>query len=80
MGGVWPFTAEKIEKRLSLIEPLIHRRRQELAPFRIAKLPRADVNTPLDCDASDWPEILPNSYWGAADLNFILKNSFEVPA
>ncbi|MEL6202310.1 MAG: glycoside hydrolase family 38 C-terminal domain-containing protein [Pseudomonadota bacterium] len=80
MGGRWPFTAEKIEKRLALIKPLIHRQRRDLPPFRILPLDEADVYTPIDGDPGNWPEIPHNSYWGSADLNFLMKSALTIPA
>lgn len=79
MAGRWPFTAEKIAARLSLIAACIHRRRAVLDSFRILELPEARVDAPIDADPSDWPEIPPHSYWGRADLNFLLKGHFTVP-
>ncbi len=79
MAGRWPFTAEKIATRLALIAPLIHRRRVELAPFRLCELPRADVNAPISDDPAGWSEIAHDSYWGAANLNFLMKSHFTIP-
>ena len=80
MGGRWPFTEEKIASRLKLIEPYIFRKTHPLPAFRFLPLPEASVEAPICADPSGWDEIPHNSYWGGADLNFILKSSFAVPA
>lgn len=79
MSGRWPFTAEKIATRLNLIEPYIFRRRQVLPHFRLMQLPGAMVDAPICADPSDWEEIPHETYWGCADLNFVLKSHFTVP-
>ena len=78
MGGRWPFTEEKIASRLKLIEPYIFRKTHPLPAFRFLPLPEASVEAPICADPSGWDEIPHNSYWGGADLNFILKSSFAV--
>jgi alpha-mannosidase len=79
VSGHWPFTAEKIATRLTLIAPHVHRRTLPLAPFRMLKLASAMVDAPLCSDPSDWEEIAHQSYWGAADVNFVMKSRFQVP-
>ena len=73
------FTAEKITQRLQLIKPLVFRRRVPLAAFRIRELPDAQVDPPLHEAPEDWPEIPHETYWGRANLNFLMKTSFTVP-
>ncbi len=79
MAGRWPFTAEKIASRLALIAPHIFRRTLVLPPFRILPLPAAMVDAPICADPSGWDEIPHLSYWGSADLNFVMKSRFMVP-
>lgn len=79
MSGRWPFTAEKIATRLDLIEPYIFRRRQPLPHFRLRQLPAALVDAPICDDTTEWEEIPHETYWGHADLNFVLKSHFSVP-
>lgn len=78
MSG-WPFTAETIAARLALIAPFVHRKRQPLPHFRMLPLPAPSVDAPIFGDPTHWEEIEHNSYWGHADLNFILKSTFQVP-
>ena len=79
MAGRWPFTEEKIGSRLGLIRPFLHRRTQDLDPFRLHALPGAQVDAPIEADPSEWEEVPHESYWGHANLNFILKTRFSVP-
>ncbi|MEL6957372.1 MAG: glycoside hydrolase family 38 C-terminal domain-containing protein [Pseudomonadota bacterium] len=37
------------------------------------------VDAPICADPSGWPEIPHDSYWGRADLNFVMKSTFTVP-
>lgn len=79
MSGRWPFTAEKIATRLTLIAPLIFRKSVPLAAFRLMELDRAMVQAPICADPSGWPVIAHQSYWGGPDLNFVLKSELQVP-
>lgn len=79
MGGRWPFTEEKIASRLKLIAPHIFRKKQLLPPFRFLPLAAASLDAPICADPSGWEDIPHNSYWGSADLNFVMKSSFIVP-
>jgi alpha-mannosidase len=76
------WTAQKLTQRLALIEPLVHRRRQALPPFRHLALASPLDEPPVgpDVDDSDWPLIPPGSYWGKWELNFALRLQFKVPA
>jgi len=76
------WTPRKILTRLDLIEPLVYRRRQPIAPFRYAALADAETAPIVDpCfDDSSWPVIEPDSYWGAWRTNFMLRTRFEAPA
>ena len=75
----WPFTFEKIETRLKLIEPYVHRRKSVLPNFRILPLASAIVDAPICADPTLWEEIEHEGYWGHADLNFVMKSSVQVP-
>ncbi|MCF6445878.1 glycoside hydrolase family 38 C-terminal domain-containing protein [Nereida sp. MMG025] len=75
----WPFTVEKLAARLSLIAPYVYRRRQPLAPFKIMPLTKAMIDAPICSDPTHWDEVPHQSYWGHADLNFVMKSAFEVP-
>ena len=79
MAGRWPFTAEKIGSRLGLIRSFIHQNAQELDPFRILDLPEARVDAPIGADPTDWDQIPHESYWGHANLNFLMKTRFSIP-
>lgn len=75
------WTIPKIEARLNLIAPLIHRRRAELTPFRFKALAGPDSPPPVDADVDDrgWEIIPPESYWGDWGLNFALRTQFHIP-
>lgn len=75
----WPFTSEKIETRLNLIAPHVHRRVSVLPHFRILPLSVPLLDAPICADPTHWDEIPHQSYWGHADLNFVMKSSFQVP-
>lgn len=79
MSGRWPFTAEKIASRLSLIAPYVHRRRLALPHFRMLPLPDATLDPPICQDPATWEEIGHETYWGHADLNFVMKSDFRIP-
>jgi len=72
-------TQEKIGARLRLIAPMVHRRSVAIEPFRILPLEAPILDAPICSDPSDWDVIEPNSYWGRADLNFVMKSGFVVP-
>lgn len=79
MAGRWPFTPEKIASRLTLIAPHIYRRKAPLPPFRMLPLPAAMLDAPICADPTGWEVIAPFSYWGRADLNFVMKSEIRVP-
>lgn len=79
MSGRWPFTAEKIASRLSLIAPYVHRRSLVLPHFRMLPLPDATLDPPICHDPATWEEIGHETYWGHADLNFVMKSDFRIP-
>ena len=76
------WTQEKIAQRLALIEPLVYRRRQPLAPFGYLALAGPAAAPPLgpDIDDSGWQVIQPNTYWGGWVVDFVLRGRFQAPA
>jgi alpha-mannosidase len=74
-------TAEKIKRRIALVEPLAHRRRRALPSFRYRPL-SGPGNEPELGGAIDpeWPPIEPHTYWGEPQRDFALHSSFDVPA
>jgi alpha-mannosidase len=76
------WTAQKIAQRIALIEPLVHRQRDFLPPFRYSTLSDPLDPPPVDPDVDDaaWPEIEPNTYWGQWWTDFMLRCHFQVPA
>ncbi|EBA11563.1 alpha-mannosidase [Roseobacter sp. CCS2] len=79
MKRSWPFTPEKIAARLRLIAPYVHRQRSVLPHFRILPLSKPMLDAPICNDPTLWDEIPHESYWGHADLNFVMKSTFRVP-
>ena len=76
------WTAEKIRQRLRLIEPLVYRRRQNLAPFRMMLLDGPMDEPPVGPTVSDedWASIEPETYWGRWMTDFTLRTRFQIPA
>ncbi len=76
------WTLPKIQQRLSLIEPLVYRRRAALPPFRCLRL-SSPLDTPPvapDIDDHAWTEVHPNTYWEYQQVNFVLRCTFQIPA
>ena len=75
------WTAEKIAQRLTLIEPLVYRRRHPLPPFRYKALsgPTQPLPAIPELDHPDWSEIPFHAYWGEWVTDFVLSTSFQVP-
>ena len=75
------WTIEKIGQRLSLIEPLVYRRRAAMPPFRYQALPSPDAAPIIDpqADDADWTIIEPYTYWGTWVTDFMLRGEFEIP-
>jgi alpha-mannosidase len=75
------FTARKIALRLQLIEPLVHRQRLPIPPFRYQPLPSPLELPPVapELDDSAWPTIPENSAWGAWQTDFALRATFQAP-
>ena len=74
------WTAEKIARRLELVETLVYRRHAPLGPFRYRRLPDPLTPPPLDEPDADWPQIAPHSHWGQRYTDYVLNNAFTVPA
>lgn len=70
-------TSRKIGRALDLIASLVYRRRAPLAPLRLQLLPGPDAN-PFDAPPGE--PVPPGQYWGAPNLNFVLRGQFVVPA
>ena len=73
------FTLRKITQRLKLIEPLVYREREPLAPFRFYG--HGDVLADdRDHTSRRAPpiEIPPNSFWGRPRMEFVLRSVFSV--
>ncbi|MEM1428000.1 MAG: glycoside hydrolase family 38 C-terminal domain-containing protein [Pseudomonadota bacterium] len=73
------FTAEKIGKRVALLQAMLHRDTRPLDPFRVRWLPDAAADPPLGRALADWPEIPWNSYWAGQNRNFLLATEFTIP-
>jgi len=76
------WTAQKIAQRLALIEPLVYRQREPLAPFRYQALDSPLDSPPISSSVDDsaWPVIQPNTYWGKWRTDFVMRGQFQVPA
>lgn len=75
----WRLTKDKIGARLKLIEPMVHRRKLPLPPFRVVPLPGPKVDAVRVHDPDGAYDVPHDSYWGHADLNFVMHSSFAVP-
>ena len=74
-------TQQKIGRYQNIVETLVYRQLQQLAPFRYKEMRELDAHL-LDAqfDDSDWVSLPPHSYWGGANINFVMRGSFNVPA
>jgi alpha-mannosidase len=67
------WTAEKIARRLDLIEPFVYRERSPLPPFQYQALsPTGEI------DKTAWTPIAPQTYWSAWQIDFVLRTSFQI--
>jgi alpha-mannosidase len=75
------WTPEKIGQRLTLIAPLVYRKRKSLPSFRYRELADALVPPPVgqDVDDSKWSWVDANEYWGSWMQDFILRTTFTIP-
>jgi alpha-mannosidase len=75
------WTSQKIAKYLEVIKPLVYKDRSSIPPFRLRVLQGPDVEPPVapEIEDKDWQVIPPKSYWGGADVNFVLRSHFKIP-
>ncbi len=75
------WTAQKIGRRLSLIEPLVYRKKHPIPPFQYTVLASPETEPPVgaDVDDQDWETIAPDSYWGGWLTNFVMRTTFTIP-
>ncbi len=73
------WTAEKLERRLKLVEKLVYRRTHPLKPFRLKPLDSPMEKPPLGASSKTWEEIQPDTYWGRWRLDFLLQTQLKVP-
>ena len=76
------WTAEKIARRLEMIEAQTYRRSLEIAPFRYKYL-NSSMEAPsvgTDVNDSNWDVIQPHDYWANPRTNFILRTKFPFSA
>lgn len=73
------FTAQKIAKRIELLESLIFRKKSTLGTFFLKYLDSPTTPPPLVEDTSTWDTLPPHTYWAKADQNFILRTTFTIP-
>jgi alpha-mannosidase len=75
-------TAAKIEQRIKLIEPLVHRKKHLLNEFRLHELDSAKLFSPelFNADTSTWQTLKPYQYWAKADYHFVLRGTFTMPS
>jgi len=72
-------TAQKIRRRLALIEPAVYAQRQSLPPLRYYSLDH-DTDIPnIDGASTRWDVIEPGTYWGGKTTNFLMATTFSVP-
>jgi len=76
------WTPQKIAHRLSLITPLVYRRREPLPPFRYLALTSPLELPPFgrDVDTAEWQVVAPPTYWGTWRTDFVLQTEFVVPS
>ena len=76
------WTAEKITRRIALVEPLVYKRRQLIGRFQYRALSGPEENPPIDpgTDVRGLQVVEPHSYWGEWRRDFILYGNFEIPS
>lgn len=75
------FTQQKIGRYQKIVETLVYRQQAALSPFRYQE--RRDFDSALldpHFDDGAWRELAPRAYWGGANINFVMRGSFAVPA
>ncbi len=75
------WTGQKIASRLPLIENLVYRKKEILAPFYHHPLMTFSDFFGMDLhqESDEWTKIPYDSYWGEWYSNFILKSRFRIP-
>lgn len=73
------WTAEKLSRRLKLLESLVYRRTSALKPFRLRQLDSPLEKPPLGASSRSWEEIPPDTYWGSWRMDFLLQTQLKVP-
>ena len=73
------WTAEKILRRIELIETQTYRQRISIPPFRYKYLKDPMDAPPISSTTDDtlWDTIHPNEYWAKPKTNFILRGNFN---
>ena len=75
------FTRQKIGRYQKIIEPLVYQRQEPLAPFRYKAMAELDDQLLApDFDDSRWEALPARSYWGGANINFVMRGTVAVPA
>ncbi len=74
-------TRQKIGRYQKVVEPLVYRQQENLAPFRYKAMAELDAQL-LDPKFNDstWDLLPHRSYWGGANVNFVMRGTFVVPA
>jgi len=74
-------TLAKITGRLTLIEPLVYRRRALLDPFRYCEHagPEEPGQVGIEVDDASWPTVEAGTYWGKWNTSFTLRGRFQRP-
>ncbi len=74
-------TLQKFAKRTLLIEPLVYRQHWELPAFRLKLYPEGSQPLPMkDGESADWPSIVPYTYWGKWNSDFVMIVTFALPS
>ncbi|HIB69522.1 MAG TPA: alpha-mannosidase, partial [Phycisphaerales bacterium] len=73
------WTEKKVAARLKQIEPLRHRSKILLQPFRYKELPDPQTPPPLDEPTENWHILEADRFWGPPHQDFLMRGSFQVP-
>ncbi|MBM2578020.1 alpha-mannosidase [Jannaschia sp. Os4] len=74
------FTAQKIAKRIALVEHMVHRQARPLDPFRWTALESEATPPPIGHDGEGWAPIEPHDHWAGQDVHYCMTTTFTVPA
>ncbi|MCI0711939.1 MAG: glycosyl hydrolase-related protein [Chloroflexi bacterium] len=72
------YTADKIARRIPLIERQVVVRREVIPPFRYTQLDGPHIDPPMFID--EGTVILPGQIWGEWQTDFVLVSNFLIPA